>query len=116
MTFFGWKKRGRAVEAENALLRERNVALAARLAEGEAKNLQLVQALAAAAKNSRNSSQPPSSDIVKPPPPPLPRGQRRKMGGPPGHPKQEHPAFRPEQIDHHGRHELGRCLADASAR
>ena len=51
MTFFGWKKRCRQVEAENARLRERNAVLEARLAEVEAKNLQLVQALAAAAKN-----------------------------------------------------------------
>ena len=116
MTFFGWKKRCRQVEAENALLRERNAQLAARLAEVEAKNRHLVQALAAAAKNSRNSSKPPSSDIVKPPPPPLPRGQRRKIGGQPGHPKHEHPAFRPEQIDHHCRHELARCPVDASHR
>jgi hypothetical protein len=56
MTFFGWKKRCRQVEAENACLRERNAQLEVRLAEVEAKNLQLVQALAAATKNSRNSS------------------------------------------------------------
>lgn len=116
MTFFGWKKRCRQVEAENARLRERNAQLAARLAEVEAKNLQLVQALAAAAKNSRNSSNPPSSDIVKPPPKKLPRGQRRKIGGQPGHPKHEHPAFSPAQIDHHRLYELARCPMDASHR
>ena len=114
MTFFGWKKRCRQVEAENARLRERNMELAACLAEVEAKNRQLVQSLAAAAKNSRNSSKPPSSDIVKPPPPPLPRGQRRKIGGQPGHPKHEHTAFSSAQIDHHRRHELARCPVDAS--
>ena len=116
MTFFGWKKRCRQVEAENARLREQNAQLTARLVELAAKNLQLVQALAAAAKNSRNSSKPPSSDIVKAPPKPLRRGQRRKIGGQPGHPKHEHPAFSPAQIDHHRRHELARCPVDASHR
>jgi len=87
-----------------------------RLAEIEAKNLQLVQALAAAAKNSRNSSKPPSSDIVKAPPQKLRRGQRRKIGGPPGHPKPEPPAFSPAHIDRHRLHKLTRCPVDASHR
>ena len=43
MTFWGWKKRCRQVEAENARLRESNAQLAARLAEAEAKNRQLVR-------------------------------------------------------------------------
>ena len=116
MTFWGWKKRCRQVEAENARRRERNAQLAARLAESEAKNLQLVQALAAAKKNSRNSSKPPSSDIVKPPPQKRRRGQRRKIGGQPGHPKHEPPAFSPAQIDHHRLHKLARCPVDASHR
>ena len=116
MTCFGWKKRCRQVEAENVRLRERNAVLAARLAEVEAKNLQLVATLAAAAKNSRHSSKPPSSDVVKAPPKPLRRGQRRKIGGQPGHPKHEPPAFSPAQIDHHRRHELARCPVDASHR
>ena len=114
MTFWGWKKRCRQVEAENARLRESNAQLAARLAEAEAKNRQLVEALAGATKSSRNSSKPPSSDIVKPPPPKLPGGRRRKIGGQPGHPKHEHPAFVPEQIDRHRRYELARCPVDAS--
>ena len=88
MTFFGWKKRCRQVEAENALLRERTAQLAARLAEVEAKNLELVQALAAAAKNSRNSSKPPSSDIVKPPPSSGASLGNRKRGVQPGHAQQ----------------------------
>ena len=114
MTFFGWKKRCRQVEAENARLRERNAQLVARLAEAEARNLPLVEALAAAAKNSGHSSKPPSGDIVKPPPQKLPRGQRRKIGGQPGHPKHEPPAFSPAQIDRHRRYELTRCPVDAS--
>ena len=116
MTFFGWKKRCRQLEAQNASLREHNAQLAARVEELAAKNTQLVQALAAATKNSRNSSKPPSSDIVKPPPKKLPRGKRRKIGGQPGHPKHEHPAFTPAQIDHHILHELARCPVDASHR
>jgi len=116
MTFFGWKKRCRQVEAENAQLRARNAQLEARLAEAEAKNLQLVQGLAAAAKTSRNSSKPPSSDIVKPPPKKLRGGKRRKIGGQPGHPKHEHPAFSSAQIDCRRLYELARCPLDASHR
>ena len=116
MTLFGWKKRCLQFEAQNAGLRERNAQLAAQLAEEQAKNLQLVAALAAATKNSRNSSKPPSSDIVKPPPKQLRGGKRRKIGGQPGHPKHEHPAFSPAQIDHHLLHELARCPVDASHR
>ncbi len=116
MTFFGWKKRCRQVEAENARLRERNAQLESRLAEVEAKNVQLVQALAAATKTSRNSSKRPSSDIVKPPPKKLRRGQRRKIGGQRGHPKHQRPAFPPAQIDHHRLHQLTRCPVDASHR
>ena len=39
MTFFGWKKRCRQVEAENARLRERSAQLEGRLAEVEAKGV-----------------------------------------------------------------------------
>lgn len=116
MKLFGWKKRCRQVEAELAGLRARNAQLLARVAELEAKNLQLVAALAAASKNSRNSSKPPSSDIVKPPPKQLRGGKRRKIGGQPGHPKHEHPAFTPAQIDHRLVHELRHCPVDASHR
>ena len=114
MTFFGWKKRCRQLEAENAGLRECNAQLAARVEELAAKNTQLVQALAAAKKHSGNSSKPPSSDIVKPPPKPSRSGKRRKIGGQPGHPKHEHPAFTSAPIDRHILHELARCPVDAS--
>jgi len=115
MTFFGWKKRCRQLEAENAGLRECNAQLAARVEELAAKNTQLVQALAAAKKHSGNSSKPPSSDIVKPPPKPSRSGKRRKIGGQPGHPKHEHPAFTSAPIDRHILHELARCPVDATA-
>jgi transposase len=90
--------------------------LEVRVAELEAKNLQPVQALAAAAKNSRNSSKPPASDIVKPPPKKLRGGKRRKIGGQPGHPKHEPPAFSSAQIDCRRLYELARCPLDASHR
>ena len=113
---FGWKKRGRQLEAENAQLKAHAAQLEARLIESQAKNQPLIQALAAATKTSRNSSKPPSSDIVKPPPKPPGKGKKRKIGGQPGHPKQEHPAFTPAQIDHHIPYELAHCPVDPSHR
>jgi transposase len=74
-----------ALEAELAALKQ----LVARMG----------QQLAAARKDSSTSSKPPSSDIVKPPKPPPPRGQdKRRIGGQPGHPKHERPAFPPEAV------------------
>jgi hypothetical protein len=114
--FFGWKKRCRHLEVENAQLKAHSAQLEARLTESQAKNQQLLQALVAARKNSRNSSKRPSSDIVKPPPKPLGKGKRRKIGAQPGHPKHEHPAFTPAQIDHHISYELQHCPVDPSHR
>src|ERR1035438_5425605 len=114
--FFGWKKRCRQLEAENAQLKAHTAQLEARLTESQAKNEQLIQALAAARKTSSNSSKRPSSDIVKPPPKPLGNGKRRKIGGQPGHPKHEHPAFKPEQIQQHIPYTLERCPVDPSHR
>ena len=116
MMIFGWKKRCRQLEAENAQLKAHIAQLETRLSEAQAKNEQLIQALAAAKKNSSNSSKRPSSDIVKAPPKPLGDGKRRKIGAQPGHPKHEHPAFRPEQIDQHIPYELKRCPVDPSHR
>jgi transposase len=71
-----------------------------RLAALEATVATLQEQLAAARKNSATSSKPPSSDIVKPPKPPPPEGQaQRKIGGQPGHPKQERDPFPPEAIN-----------------
>ena len=114
--FFGWKKRCRQLEAENAQLKAHSAQLEARLTESQAKNQQLLQALAAARKNSRNSSKRPSSDIVKPSPKPLGKGKRRKIGAQPGHPKHEHPALTPAQIDHRISYELEHCPVDPSHR
>jgi transposase len=72
----------------------------ARLAALEATVARLQEQLAAARKNSATSSKPPSSDIVKPPKPPPPDGHaRRRIGGQPGHPKQERDLFPPEAIN-----------------
>jgi transposase len=65
--------------------------------------------LAAARKNSSTSSKPPSSDLVKPPKPAAPNGEKRKRGGQPGHPRQQRPAFAPEEIDERIDHVLERC-------
>jgi transposase len=114
MTLFGWKKRCRQLEAQNAKLQARNTWLEAQMAELAAKNTQLVAALAAARKNSRNSSKPPSSDIVQPPPQPPGKGKRRKIGGQRGHPRHERAAFSADQIDQHIVHRLPRCPVDPS--
>ena len=47
---FGWKKRCQQLEAENAQLKAHTAQLEARLTESQAKNQQLLQALAAATK------------------------------------------------------------------
>jgi transposase len=66
--------------------------LKARVAELEAQ-------LAAARKHSGNSSKPPSSDIVKPPKGMAEGAGERKIGGQPGHPRHDRPAFAPDLID-----------------
>jgi transposase len=71
---------------------------------------QLEEKLARAQKDSSTSSKPPSSDLVKPPPPPPPEGQaKRCIGGQPGHPKHERPAFPPEQVNEFFEHTLQGC-------
>jgi transposase len=55
--------------------------------------------LAAARKDSTTSSKPPSSDLVKPPRDEAPSdGERRSIGGQPGHAKHERTPFPPEQV------------------
>ena len=114
MTFLGWKKRCRQLESEKAPLEACIAQLRAQVARLETQNSQLLQALAAATKTSRNSSKPPSSDLVKPPPKKPGKGKRRQLGGQPGHPKHERPAFTPDQIDQRRVHKLQRCPVDAS--
>ena len=116
MNWFGWKKRCQQLEAENRQLRERNAWLEQQLQQSQAQNTRLTQSLAAAKKHSGNSSKPPSSDIVKP------KGQgrkpksKRRIGGQPGHPKHERPAFTPEQVDQRIPFRLEQCPVNPSHR
>lgn len=81
-----------------------------RIAALERQVAQLAAQVAKLSKNSSNSSKPPSSDIVKPPKPPPPSGRkRRRIGGQPGHPRHERPAFPPEEIDAIRTYRLDRC-------
>ena len=68
-------------------------------AEIQARNAQLEAELAAAKKNSRNSSKPPSSDIIKKPKVPPKDGQKRKIGGQPGHEIHERDPFPDDEVD-----------------
>lgn len=65
--------------------------------------------LAAAKKNSETSSKPPSSDIVKPKPPERPDGEKRSIGGQPGHDKHVRQPFPPEQVTGFETHTLDAC-------
>ncbi len=65
--------------------------------------------LAAAKKDSATSSKPPSSDIVKPKPPETHDGQKRSIGGQPGHDKHAREPFPPEQVTAFVTHELDAC-------
>jgi transposase len=60
-------------------------------------------------RDSSNSHKPPSSDIVKPPPPGPRRAKKRRIGGQPGHPRHQRPAFPPDQIDQTHTYILERC-------
>jgi transposase len=90
-------------------LRQRNEELQSRVAELETENAQLRAELAASKKHSGNSSKPPSSDIVKPSPKARGASGRRKIGGQPGHPRHQRPAFAPDQIDERKVHGVGVC-------
>jgi transposase len=92
-------------------LQARLDALEAEVASLKKLVVELTEQLAAARKNSSTSSKPPSSDIVKPPKPDPPEGQdKRHIGGQPGHPKHERPAFPPESINGESRdHRLELC-------
>jgi transposase len=83
--------------------------LATKVAALEAELGRVRQQLAAAKKNSATSSKPPSSDIVKPKPPDRSDGQKRSIGGQPGHDKHEREPFPPEQVTSFETHELEAC-------
>lgn len=83
---------------------EENQRLQHRIAE-------LEDALAKARKTSKTSSRPPSSDLVKPQtrPKSSSSGEGRSIGGQPGHPKHERPAFSVEQLDAVHEYTLSSC-------
>jgi transposase len=65
--------------------------------------------LAAAKKNSETSSKPPSSDIVKPKPPERSDGEKRSIGGQPGHEMHVRQPFPPEQVTGFETYTLDAC-------
>lgn len=76
----------------------------------DAENDELKIKIAKLSKNSSNSSKPPSSDIVKPPKKQNGKGGRKnKIGGQPGHLRNERPLFSKEEIDHEIDYHLDEC-------
>ena len=69
---------------------------------------ELESELAKAKKNSSTSSKPPSSDFFNEGEKPKPK-RKRKVGGQPGHPKRERPAFSPDELDEVHVHTLSGC-------
>ena len=96
-------------EQEVVFLRQENKELRAVMARLEERIVQLEAQLAKANKNSGNSSKPPSSDITKPPTGGGSSSSPRKIGGQPGHPRHERPAFAPDQVDERQVHGLKQC-------
>ena len=87
----------------------------ARIAELEKQVAELSAQVARLSKNSSNSSKPPSSDITKPPKPPTQNGDRRRLGGQPGHARHERTPFAPDQINRTIDYRPDRC-PDCGAR
>jgi transposase len=113
----GWFSNSRrAQEQEITGLRQQNAQLQARVAELEAENAGLIAQLAAARKHSGNSSKPPSSDIVKPPGKRRQAKSKRRIGGQPGHPKHQRPAFAPDQVDQRIPYRLRQCPVNPAHR
>jgi transposase len=78
--------------------------LTSRIDDLEAENRHLEDQVQKLKKNSRNSSKPPSSDIVKPKKKKPSEtdnkdGNKRKIGGQPGHPKHTRPFYTVDQIN-----------------
>ena len=84
--------------------------LGAQIAAFQAQVAALQAQVAKLRKNSSTSSKPPSSDVVKPPKSkPTGRKKKRKIGGQPGHPKQERPAFAKEEVNRTWAYHLNAC-------
>jgi transposase len=92
----------RLLAAELATLKAEFAGLKAEIAS-------LREQLAKAKKDSSTSSKPPSSDLVKPKPPDTGDGNKRKIGGQPGHPLHAREPFLPEQITSFHEHPLDAC-------
>jgi hypothetical protein len=77
----------------------------------EARIVELEAVIACLQKNSRNSSKPPSSDIVKPKTAGAKEsnGNRRRIGGQPGHKKHERIPFSGEHVDQFIEATLSKC-------
>ena len=97
------------LKQEVVFLRQENKELRAVIARLKERTVQLEAQLAKAHKNSGNSSKPPSSDITKPPPKAGGSSSPRKIGGQPGHPRHERPAFPPDQVDERQIHGPDQC-------
>ena len=125
-----YQQRIAALELQNASLESRGTDLTRQLAQRDAQLAQrdatvaalqqqvvelskqvadLLAQVARLSKNSSNSSKPPSSDIVKPPLPPMPPGQKRAIGGQPGHQRHERSPFTPAQVHRVVDHKINRC-------
>jgi transposase len=87
-------------------LEQANRRLGDEIQQLRADNRKLQDQVARLKRNSSNSSKPPSSDIVKPKKGPPGRKRRRRIGGQPGHPRQERIPFAPDDIDTMLFHEL----------
>jgi len=89
------------------MLRSQVLSLEQINAELRVENEKLQDQIARLTRDSSNSSKPPSSDIVKPKKKDHRRARRnRKIGGQPGHPREERTPFGPDQIDRTIHHEL----------
>jgi transposase len=88
-------------------LQQTNAQLQRQVEQLRAENQRLKDQIARLTRDSSNSSKPPSSDIVKPKKKDRPRRKhKRKIGGQPGHPREERTPFGPDQIDRTIHHEL----------
>ena len=99
----------RALTLQVTLLQAQLADLKALVAQQAEVIRQLTDKIARLERNSSNSNKPPSSDFVKPPKPPLANGKKRGIGGQPGHQRNMHPGFGPEDVDQTRDHALDTC-------
>ncbi len=80
-------------------MRQAQPGLEAIIAELRQEIRELKEQVARLSKNSTNSSKPPSSDITKPSSSSSASGEKRKIGGQPGHTKHERRPFPQERVE-----------------